>query len=82
MKPTPNTESAVQDACKRITIFCSRLVEAGADEQDVVHGLLSATVNITSGSLDQSRRREFAAWLRRWAGQVESGQLDPESFHA
>lgn len=79
---TDQNDAKAIDAAKRFIIFSGRLVDSGMDEQDLVHGLLAATISITSGSLDQSRRKEFAKWLRSWAKAVEQGELDPEAFNA
>jgi len=76
------SDEAVADAAKRFCVFAGRLEQAGMPPEVVIDGMLAATVGITSSSLDQSRRKEFAKWLRQWAKAVEHGKFNPEALDA
>ena len=72
----------VRDAAMRFEIFAGRLIDSGMKTEDAIAGLLAATINATSATLDQQQRKRFAKWLRQWARAVERGRLDPGKFDA
>ena len=72
----------VRDAAMRFEIFAGRLIDSGMETETAISGLLAATINATSATLDQQQRKRFARWLKQWAKAIERGQLDPGRFDA
>ena len=75
-------DEKTRDAAMRFEIFAGRLIDSGMKTETAIAGLLAATINATSATLDQSQRKRFARWLRQWAKAIERGELDPGRFDA
>ena len=82
MSNIKSDDDKVKDAAMRFEIFAGRLIDSGMATETCIAGLLAATVNATSATLDQQQRKRFAKWLRQWAKAIERGQLDPGKFDA